>query len=142
MSAHYHHQRPSSGLQAGVLIKPTERAQALVKNISELGVNARPHGPSYPPSHAPGRLPIHPILVMPLTFLASTTPSLWIFYWLIFNALVTVAGAESVGAADSQLSYLGTWVDQDNGGHKFTGEKGASVSLSFKGTCAIAQNNR
>lgn len=61
------------------------------------------------------------------------------WHWLPFYlfALLIVSGARAdnvtVTAGDSQLAYVGTWVDQDNGGHRYTGEQGASVSLTFQG---------
>jgi hypothetical protein len=66
-------------------------------------------------------------------------PSRWPCY-LVSLALVLVLSTGSTEAqnvtvlsTDARLEYHGTWIDQDNGGHKFTGEKGAYVSLTFQG---------
>ncbi|KII91232.1 hypothetical protein PLICRDRAFT_499963 [Plicaturopsis crispa FD-325 SS-3] len=58
---------------------------------------------------------------------------------LVFSILCIVsslahAQTVTVSADDSRISYTGDWVDQDNGGHKFAGDTGCSMSFSFQGS--------
>lgn len=47
---------------------------------------------------------------------------------LSVNAQIT-----NVTARDPRINYVGNWVDQDNGGHKFTAATGSSLSFTFQG---------
>jgi hypothetical protein len=44
----------------------------------------------------------------------------------------------TVGSRDPQIVYTGTWVDQDNGGHQFTGQHNASAAFTFQGVCLVS----
>ena len=40
---------------------------------------------------------------------------------------------QSVTCRDPRIQYVGSWIDQDGGGHKYTGDVGASLSFTFQG---------
>ncbi|TDL26705.1 hypothetical protein BD410DRAFT_742100 [Rickenella mellea] len=55
---------------------------------------------------------------------------------LVLCALSAAASASNITVTtrDSRISYAGQWVDQDNGGHKFTGTYGSSFNFTFQGS--------
>ena len=55
-----------------------------------------------------------------------------IVYGAIFIPIVA-AQTTNVTARDPRITYVGDWVDQDNGGHEFTGSVGSSFSFTFQG---------
>jgi hypothetical protein len=61
-----------------------------------------------------------------------------IINWVVFAYLSVLAAAQTAGntsvtSLDPRLVYTGKWVVQDGGGHEFTGDTAASVSLIFEG---------
>ena len=55
-----------------------------------------------------------------------------VVYGAIFIPIVA-AQSTNVTARDPRITYVGDWVDQDNGGHEFTGSVGSSFSFTFQG---------
>lgn len=61
---------------------------------------------------------------------------LWFALWLCCYVAASAQAQQdfNVTSRDPRISYVGQWVDQDNGGHKFTGSVGSSFSFTFQGT--------
>lgn len=58
-------------------------------------------------------------------------------FLLVTASLLSVnAQITNVTARDPRIKYVGNWVDQDNGGHKFTAATGSSLSFTFQGMAA------
>ncbi|EPQ54253.1 hypothetical protein GLOTRDRAFT_94582 [Gloeophyllum trabeum ATCC 11539] len=60
---------------------------------------------------------------------------LWFALWLCCYVAASAQAQQdfNVTSRDPRISYVGQWVDQDNGGHKFTGSVGSSFSFTFQG---------
>lgn len=56
----------------------------------------------------------------------------------VYPLVLAQAQNQTVTVRDPRITYIGDWVDQDNGGHKFTGQVGASLSLTFQGMFSFA----
>jgi hypothetical protein len=61
-----------------------------------------------------------------LTFVLS-------FFLLFLRIYAQVTPNVTVDSDDPRLIYTGLWTDQDNGGHEFTRDPNATVSLTFLG---------
>jgi hypothetical protein len=56
------------------------------------------------------------------------------FVFLLFTRIYAqVTPNVTVNSEDPRLVYTGQWIDQDNGGHEFTRDPNATVSLTFLG---------
>ncbi|EIN03729.1 hypothetical protein PUNSTDRAFT_146897, partial [Punctularia strigosozonata HHB-11173 SS5] len=46
----------------------------------------------------------------------------------------SVAQTVTVSAGDPRITYSGSWSDQDNGGHRFSGNPGDGITFTFQGS--------
>ena len=56
-----------------------------------------------------------------------------IVYLMAIHSYQVSAQSTNVTARDPRITYVGDWVDQNGGGHKFTGSRGSSFSFTFQG---------
>jgi hypothetical protein len=61
-------------------------------------------------------------------------------YCLLQASSQTTASNVTVDSLNSTLVYTGQWVPQDNGGHEFTRDPNASVSLTFQGSFLVVDS--
>jgi hypothetical protein len=67
--------------------------------------------------------------------LASSDPAMRKYLVAVLLSCVVFVRAvnHTVGSRDPRITYTGTWLDQDNGGHQMTGAPDAAASFSFTG---------
>lgn len=58
-----------------------------------------------------------------------------VMLWLAISSLPAFAKIQTVGSADPRIQYSNNteWTDQDNGGHRFSGNVHAGASFTFTG---------